>query len=303
MQINPMNPLLKILLYVVVVLAVGVVLSPPIYWLCQFLISHGWLSLLEGFPFHRYFSRTLQVTGLILLFPLAWWLQIRSMAQIGLIPNPRRWSDAGLAFLCGLVPLLILAGVYLAMDWYALRSEPGWGKLPRVVLTAGVVSVLEEFFFRGILLGLAVQSLGRLPGAALSALVFACLHFLRPAKLPSGPDVTWLSGWEQLLMIFHGAPPWPLVGYGFFTLLLAGGILAWITLRTRSLWGAIGLHAGWILGQQGFLALARWRVRPEDALLPWLGPNVVSGAVPTGLVPALVLTLTGGILWWCWRKR
>jgi membrane protease YdiL (CAAX protease family) len=129
------------------------------------------------------------------------------------------------------------------------------------------------------------------------------LHFLRPARIDTGAEVTWLSGWEQLLMIFHGAPPWPLLGYGIFTLLLAGGILAWVTLRTRSLWGAIGLHAGWILGQQGFLAVARLRVKPEEALLPWVGPNLVSGAVPTGIVPAAVLAFTGLLLWVLWRRR
>lgn len=298
-----LNPLLKIALFVVVVLAIGVVLSPPIYWLCQILISHGWLSIIEGFPFHRFFSRTVQVTGLILLVPLAWWLQVRKMSDLGLERNPRRWKDLGVGVLCGLVPLVVLALVYLNLGIYGMRGEPGWDRLPRVVMTAGAVSVLEEVFFRGVLLGLAVRSFGAVGGAALSSVIFAALHFLRPARIDTGAEVTWASGWEQLMMIFHGAPAWPLLGYGIFTLLLAGGILAWVTLRTRSLWGAIGLHAGWVLGQQGFLSLARLRVKPEDALLPWVGPNVVSGAVPTGLVSAAVLALTGFLLWILWRRR
>jgi len=82
------------------------------------------------------------------------------------------------------------------------------------------------------------------------------------------------------------------LGWGMLSLLLAGLILAVATLRTRSLFLAIGLHAGWIIGQQGLQWAAKFRIKPPEALLPWIGPNVVSGAVPTGLVPSAMLLLT-----------
>jgi hypothetical protein len=65
------------------------------------------------------------------------------------------------------------------------------------------------------------------------------------------------------------------------------------TIRTRSLFLAIGLHAGWILGQQGIQILGKFDIKPSEQLLPWVGENVVSGAVPTGLVPLAVLGFTG----------
>jgi membrane protease YdiL (CAAX protease family) len=80
-------------------------------------------------------------------------------------------------------------------------------------------------------------------------------------------------------------------------------LLAAVTLRTRSLWLAMGLHAGWILGQQGFLTVARFRVKPEDAMLPWVGPNLVSGAVPTGVIPVAVLVFSAAIVWLWVRRR
>ena len=78
-------------------------------------------------------------------------------------------------------------------------------------------------------------------------------------------------------------------------------ILAFATIRTRSLWLAIGLHAGWIFCQQTLQWLAKFRVKPPEALLPWIGPNVVSGAVPTGLVPRSVLLLTAAGVWFYLR--
>ena len=41
----------------------------------------------------------------------------------------------------------------------------------------------------------------------------------------------------------------------------------------------------------------KYRVKPPEALMPWIGPNVVSGAVPTGLVPLGVLLLTRAGVW------
>jgi len=38
-------------------------------------------------------------------------------------------------------------------------------------------------------------------------------------------------------------------------------------------------------------------VKPEDALMPWVGPNVVSGAVPVGLIPIATLLVTALAVW------
>jgi predicted MFS family arabinose efflux permease len=85
------------------------------------------------------------------------------------------------------------------------------------------------------------------------------------------------------------------------SLVLAGILLAVATIHTRSLFLAIGLHAGWILGQQGIQILGKFGIKPSDRLLPWVGENVVSGAVPTGLLPLVVLGITGVLIFWFLR--
>jgi membrane protease YdiL (CAAX protease family) len=81
---------------------------------------------------------------------------------------------------------------------------------------------------------------------------------------------------------------------GFATLLLAGLILGYARARTRSLWMPIGLHAGWIVGEKGLMAVTRRSVE-----WPWLGPDIPNTLV--GLAPLLTLLITWGIVWWMLR--
>jgi membrane protease YdiL (CAAX protease family) len=293
-----MNPLAKIGIYLALVGFCAISLSPPIYWLIHAFIDHGFsvLGFLETFPFHRYFSRTLQVSALILAVPLILWLRVRSLHELGLEKNQQRWGDLARGLTAAMVPMTILGVALLFWGVYQFRDPIEWSKLPRIIGTAAVVSCLEEFFFRAVLLGLAVRALGAPGGIALSTMVFAAVHFLRPARLPDTGPVTWMSGWDQLFSFVHGLPSWPLLAAGVFTLLLSGWILAWTVLRTRSLWMAVGLHAGWVFGQQSLQLVAKYEVRPPESLLPWIGPNLVSGAVPTGILPMVALALAAAIL-------
>lgn len=282
-----MNPLVKILLYLLVVVLLAAVLSPPFYWLL-----HGVLE----YPFHRYFSRIAQVSAMVLLIPLLFWLRIRGVAEFGLKKNscPGRDFFSGIAL--ALVPVAVLGVVYFSFGIYKLQPDVQIVKLLRIVGTALVVAVIEEFLFRGVALGLTARVFGRWPAAIGVSAVFAAVHFLKPSK-QSGEGVEWWTGFAQIPGIFTALPAPTVLFFGLVSLFVVGMILALATLRTRSLWLAIGLHAGWILGQQGMQWIGKSRLKPADELLPWVGPNVVSGAVPTGLVPLFVLLLTGAAVW------
>jgi membrane protease YdiL (CAAX protease family) len=282
----------KILLYLVVVVLLGAVLSPPIYWMLHEAVD---------FPFYRYLSRVTQVTAFVLLGPLLFWLGIRSTREFGLERNPRAMRDALAGLALALVPGALFGGVYLLLDIYRIKQEIIFGLLFRLALTAGFVAVVEEFLFRGVLLGLAAKAFGRWPAALGVSLAFAAIHFLRPGK-QADSVVEWWSGLAQIARVFEALPPPMILLSGLVSLFVAGMILAAATLRTRSLWLAIGLHAGWIFCQQVLQWLARYRVKPPDDLMPWVGPNVVSGAVPTGLLPLGALLLTGAGLWYYLRN-
>ncbi len=295
MNSNPASPksLLRLLAYPVAVVLLACVISPPLYWAGNYLAEAGILKVVQGFPFHRYFSRSIQISAMVLLWPAFHGLGIRRLSELGIEPN-RRWrSDLAIGFLFAFLPLLALGAWYFFTGVYEMRPDWEAAKFLRVAGTACAVSVVEEFLFRCVFLGLCLMAMGRVAAVGLSAVFFAGVHFFKTSKQPLEAPVTWLSGFEQLPLLFSSAPPWPLLGWAFFSLLLAGILLSAGTLRTRSLFLAIGLHAGWIFGQQGMQVIGRFSIKPPDSLLPWVGENVVSGAVPTGVLPLLALGFTG----------
>lgn len=290
MKSNPV--ILRLLAYFAGAILVAGLLSPPLYWTGTALAEKGILPFLNGFPFHRYFSRCAQLAALLMLWPAFRWIGIRRFQELGIEHNPLRWRDLCAGLGMALIPVLALAAGYLFFGVYSLKNGFAIGGALRILGTAGAVAVLEEFLFRGVLLGLCLRSMRPAAAVLLSSTVFAVVHFMRVAKDSSETVVTWWSGFAQLPQMFSSAPPWPLLGWGMFSLLLAGVLLSMATLRTRSLFLAVGIHAGWIIGQQGLQLAAKFRIKPPDAMLPWVGQNVVSGAVPTGLIPAGILLLT-----------
>ena len=291
---NPAHPhgLLRLFAYPVAVVLLACLLSPPLYWAGTWLAGAGILPMVEGFPFHRYFSRSVQISALLLLWPAFRWIGIRHLSELGIEKNLVWRRDLAAGFLIAFLPVLALGAGYFSTGVFEFRQDWEPSKLLRFAGTAAAVSVLEEFLFRGVFLGLCLMAMGRVAAVWLSAVFFAAVHFLKTSRQPMESPVTWLSGFEQLPLLFSSAPPWPLLGWGFASLVIAGLLLAWGTLRTRSLFLPIGLHAGWILGQQGMQVLGKFQPKPPESLLPWIGPNVVSGAVPTGLAPLIVISAT-----------
>lgn len=305
-----MSSLGKIFLYLAAVILAGALAAPQAWYLIHMLppdLLHGLAGQVQGMPFHRYLSRSLQVSAIILLWPLLSSLRVRSLAELGIMPNPRPWRDLGAGSVAGafcmalLLPILILTGAFVP---HAMWSSELLRALPRVLATALVVGVVEEFLFRGVLLGFLRQVMIAPVAIVASALIFAGVHFL---NLPRGssPDTSlhWWSGLAMFPAIGASLPPLPILALAFATLLVAGIILGWLTVRTGSLHAAIGLHAFWILGQQLFNKAAAFHVVPAGDFLPFIGPSQCSGMVPVGIVPLGALLLAGFLAAVLLRRR
>lgn len=279
------------------VVLLACLISPPLYWIGSWLADLGVLPIVKGFPFHRYFSRCVQISAILLLWPAFRGIGVRKINDLGLQKNDEWFRDLVSGFAMAFVPVAILGVAYIFSGVYLLKPSFEVAGFLRIAGSATIVSILEEFLFRGVLLGLAVAAMPRSLAAILSAFFFSIVHFMRTSRSGFDLPIDWGSGFAQLPYVFSSAPPWPLFGWGFLSLFLAGLLLAWTALRTRSLFLPIGLHAGWIFAQQSLQRIAQFSPKPPDELLPWVGPNVVSGAVPTGLIPVSVLIITCAVVW------
>jgi membrane protease YdiL (CAAX protease family) len=283
----------RLLLYLAAVLLLGALVAPLLFSLGQLLIAHRILPGLARFDFETYFHRALLIVALLLLWPLFRALQIRRWRDLGLEKNRRATADVFAGFVIAAIPLLCCGAVLIALHIYSLRQSFLWQKMPDVLVAASVVPVVEELFFRGFILGLLLRSCSRVFALLFTSALFSIIHFLKaPDRTTPNDAVNWSSGFVSIAHSFSQFSDPLLLAAGFLTLFAVGCILADARLRTRSLWLAIGLHAGWIFANGSFGRAAHRQL----LALPWIGKDLLVGIVP------LIIALASWALMRGWVK-
>lgn len=105
-------------------------------------------------------------------------------------------------------------------------------RLPLAFVVVSLGPLVEELLFRGALLSALLRRMGTGPAIAVSAVLFACVHL---------PD---------LGLLWYAVP----------NLALLAAVLAWLRLRSGSLWPAVVAH-----GVNNLLAVAAWFVASSHA--------------------------------------
>jgi len=251
-----------------------------------------WLGAAAGRgKYSRYFSRTLVFSALLLMPLLIWRLRSIQRPAAGAdttasLPATRSglhpaWQAMVGFFLAGgllwaLGVMLVGAGAYTVSD-----NPPAAGKfLSKVLVPTVAASVIEEWLFRGLLLGTWLRIAKPAAACIGTSLVFAFVHFLEPPKgvviaEPNAP----LAGFELLGGILQNFADPRFFAAEFASLFAVGMILAWARIRTGRLWFSIGLHAGWIAAFKGFNLLHNLNV--ASPLHPWgIGESLRSGLMP-----------------------
>ncbi|MEY2439578.1 MAG: protease family protein [Verrucomicrobiota bacterium] len=287
-----MKDAVRLLVYFVAVLLVGALIAPVLFWTAQSLIAHGIAPFLARFDFQTFFHRALMIAAVALIWPLFRLIEVRGLRDLGLEPDPQWRRHLAAGFLFALVPLLCCGGLLIAAHVYSLRSTIQWSALGSTLAAAVFVPLIEESFFRGLVLGILLRSGRKLMSIFLTSAFFSVVHFLKAPEGTSTP-VTWTSGFASISHSFAQFGDPILVLAAFTTLFVLGWILADARLRTCSLWLPMGLHAGWILGNGVFSKVAR----RELLLLPWIGKNLLVGIIPLG-----VACLTW-IIVWLWLRH
>jgi len=249
-----------------------------------------WLGAAAGrAEFDRFFSRALVFSALVLLPFLLRRLKTLKKSQTGLqepVKSRLPWSlrisqwlaaliiAAGLLWSLGII--LELAGAFIPRPEFPKFSK----FLNKAILPALGASVIEEWLFRGLLLGVWLRIAKPVAACVGVSVVFAVVHFMQP---PAGAEISnpahFAAGFQLLKgILFNYANP-QFIAAEFTTLFSVGLILAYTRVRTGSLWFPIGLHAGWILAFKGFNLLHRGV--DESPLRPlWIGESLRSGLLP-----------------------
>lgn len=285
----------KILTYALLVLVLGALLAPVLWWLGQWGIEQDIVPALSRFRFDKYFNRAVLIVALAGLWPLMRWLGVRDWKGLGIDKNPRRWADLGLGAVLGVGGLGLVGALTVLAGSASLRSRVDLAEVGLAVITALTVAIVEEIFFRGALLGVVRRNLSWLGALAFVSILFASVHFIKPhGSVAKGLEVTWWSGFYLIPHVFwRFRDPGALLA-GWLTLFVVGWTLGYVTIKTRSLYFAIGLHAGWVFALKTFTAVTQRGARGSI----WIGRDPI-----VGLVPLLLLLTTLLLAWRFLRSR
>lgn len=217
-------------------------------------------------PFHRYVNRCFMVIAIVGLWPLSKIARL-SLADAGWAAGKDRWKLLRQGLFVGFVSLAIPASLCVVAGertLYLPETVALWLKhFGNAIGAAVLVSVLEEAVFRGVVFG-SLKKHTTLPLAlGISSGIYALVHFFERTRHEG--EVIWSSGLALLPKMMRGFGEWDMIIPGFFSLTVAGIILALAVRTTGSLYFSIGLHAGWIF----WLKTYKFFTRPVGETHAW----------------------------------
>jgi membrane protease YdiL (CAAX protease family) len=283
----------KIIGYLLGTVLLGALLAPPLYWLGQASSQISPLYFLKDTDFQRYFARSILISAFLLLPLAVRWIGLEHFRDLGLSRNPLWWRDVIAGFLLALAVTAALGFVAIQFGIYTWKTRLPWNLAAGVFLQALTVALIEEFLFRGAILGLVRQTISTVPAVVLVSALFSILHFLRPMDGQISV-VHWYSGFELIGKLFWRFSDPLLVGGGFTTIFVLGLLLADSAVRTRSLWLPVGLHAGTVFGKMSFNKLAKQLTEAP----PWFGPELT-----VGLGSVITLLFLWFLVWLLFLRR
>jgi len=222
---------------------------------------NGIHALEPDWPFHRVISRLWQLI-LLLAFVLAMQrLRLRGRGDWGYgVPRRTFLAQFAAGLGIGVATMLPMSIAMHALGIQELRPEFDAALLAGAVLEGAlvglIVAVVEETFFRGLMYRAIERESGFAAAAALTALVYASIHFFARVKIPAA-EVAWDSGFRLLGgALANFSNPLGIID-AFITLTLVGLLLAMVRRRTGAIAACIGLHMGWVWVIKSTLAVSR----------------------------------------------
>ena len=223
----------------------GALLAFPVY---EIFSSFGEIT------FRKTVSRTTLLSGLLFsLFYFSYYNGL-SLNRLGI-----RFGRAHIRLLQGLAAGLVIVAIIeanlLLLGVHDLDKERLFTLdhisllLLKGLVTGLLVGIIEEFIFRGALLGGLSRQTNQAVALVTVSLVYAAVHYLKFRDLPADAAINWYTGVTMLPpALFQFADP---ARYdAMITLFFLGLLLGLVRLLTGNLVLCIGIHAGVITGEK-----------------------------------------------------
>ena len=204
----------------------------------------------------------------------------------------RNLPRATRGFLIAIVAMAALVFAAAAMGAHARETAAGlWLTMPKYLLAAVVIAIIEEGFFRAFLLGGMEGDFGRITAIVVSSGIYAIAHLVRSRSKVPVTGIHPLAGFQTIgLSLANLGHPMVLLPT-FVGLFLLGIVLAEAFLRTGTVYFSIGLHAGFVVGAKMWPHMTSGGLR----LPPWLGgygpQPLISGVAAWAVAIALLLLI------------
>lgn len=281
-------------------------------------VTNGALEWLAGVceraDFVHFYHASLILAAIVLLLPFSEWfkrerrtgentgdpLPLDGVRATGkgqrFLNNPRGPLQLITGFGVIVVMFSMIVGVAILLG--ALQLNVSGSQLPKIlgkaIFLAVALACLQEFLFRGVVMGAFLRAMRPATALGLSALLFAFVHFLIPDPSLSPADPEASGAGIEVLNRSLGRLGETNAVIGILVPYLALGILLGFSRwRTSSLWLPVGIHTGWLFSQLLMQAAVSSSAVPDGSFphaSALQGLIILAGVVAAGFISIRIST-------------
>ena len=304
----------KVILFCTLTIIASAIASPWIYNVGMLLAEVGksralnplldWLAnRCADATFASFYNYTLLGCAIILAGPFIMWCKLSNQSSLqpskpwrirlptsantrqngqALCRNPKAKLHLVIGFL--ITGSLVSISIYLLemIAWFSfIQPADYWGAIRSGLLSAIVITLVSEWLFRGILMGIFIRTMRPAMAMVFISLFYAIIYSLLPTgnEIIANPDKAD-AGFRMIITIAENLLTPEKFTFSFMLLFSLGLVLAYARYRTASLWLPIGLHYGFIFPYQALQQLTESGTQHSPLSRLLIGADGRSGLLP-----------------------
>jgi membrane protease YdiL (CAAX protease family) len=295
--------------FIAYVFIAGAFLSPWVYDLIQLgkdstfeIFGSKPFAYLAEQAFGKISNRCFMIVGAIGIYPMLKSLNCFNQKDLGYdLPRKEFIKESGKGLSFGFLSMFVLAALLIILNVRFIEDDATANKAISAIFKmlpgALIIALIEETFFRGIILNSMSRTLKPFLVIVLSSFIFATIHFLRNKTDGNFTDPQWYTGFSYLLTTLENFANYEFIG-SWLTLFACGVFLSIVSLHYGNISRCIGIHCGWVLILSGIKKITD-DTADEKTSLWWLIGNYDK---VTGYLAFAIISIICFIYWLIFMK-